>query len=286
MNNTQIKIKSFEHIKKYKYNINTPITSFTVKDYVYDKTLWIGEHFENTINLSDNCNIEIIYFEKGSIFDSSLDSLPLTLKYLKFVLETDFSQTIDNLPQGLKTLIMGQSFVNSVDNLPDSLENLTLIGSFNNPVDNLPSGLKTLVFGEFFNQSIGNLPKELKKLVLSNNFAKSLENLPPNLIYFQFENNNNWIGNLNNLPNSLEFLFLDINSFNYSKEPILNNLPKSIKYLEIITKQKLLFESNICEDNICEDNITENNQKKFLFSVSEIEKPNGRFFNKYNLVFI
>lgn len=131
-----------------------------------------------------------------------------------------------------------------------------------------------MVLGGFFNKSINNLPKGLKKLILSNNFAKSLENLPPNLVYLQFENNHNWIGNLNNLPDSIEFLFLDINSYNYSKEPVLNTLPKSIKYLEIVTKQNLLFESN------------HTNNKQFLLSVSEIEKLNGRYFNKYNLVFI
>jgi hypothetical protein len=275
-NKTNIQIKTFEPTKKYNYNNNLPITSDKIKNYIYNKVLWITASFENTINLSDNNQIEIIYFDKGCVFDSSLDSLPSTLKHLEFHTDTDFSQPIDNLPQGLKTLIMGLSFIQLVDNLPDSLENLTLIGSFNNPIDNLPSGLKTLVLGEFFNQSIENLPKGLKKLVLSNNFAKPIDNLPPNLIYLQFENNNNWIGNLNNLPDSIEFLFLDINSFNYSKEPVLKYLPKSIKYFEIITKQKLLFDNSICA----------NDTKKFLLSVSEIEKSNNRFLNKYNLLFM
>lgn len=272
----QIQIKSFEPFKKYKYNANTPITFITVKDYIYDKTLLIGEHFKDKIILPDNYDIETIYFDKKSVFDSSLDSMPPSLKHLEFNVDSEFSQPINNLPQGLKTLIMGFSFVETVDNLPDSLENLSLTGSFNNPVDNLPSGLKTLILGEFFNQSINNLPKDLKKLVLANNFAKSLDNLPPNLVYLQFENNHNWTGNLNKLPDSIEFLFLDINSYNYSKEPVLNSLPKSIKCLQIITKQNLIFEQNIDKDNT----------KKILFSVTEIEKSNFRYLNKYNLIFI
>lgn len=269
-----IQIKSFEPPKKYHYNLPCSIDSSNVKDYIYNKVLWFGQGFQDDINLSDDGEIEIIYFDRNSGFDSNLDSLPPSLKHLEFHSDSEFSQPIDNLPQGLKTLIMGHSFIESVDNLPDSLENLSLIGSFNNPIDNLPSGLKTLVLGEFFNQSINNLPKGLKKLILSNNFAKSLENLPPNLVYLQFKNNNNWVGNLNNLPDTLEFLFLDINSYNYSKEPVLNKLPKSIKYFEIITKQNLLFESN------------STNNKQFLLSISEIEKSNNRYLNKYNLVFI
>jgi hypothetical protein len=271
-----IQIKTFDVPKKYQYNLDDVITSYNVKNYVYNKTLWIGEYFSNTINLSDSDQIEIIYFDKRSSFDSSLDGLPKTLKHLEFHSDSDFSQPINNLPLGLKTLIMGYNFNEHIDNLPDSLENLILTGSFNSPVDNLPTGLKTLVLGEKFNQYIKNLPYRLKKLVLSNNFAKSLDNLPPNLIYLQFVNNNNWVGNLNNLPNSIEFLLLDINSFNYSKENVLNNLPNSIRYLEIITKQNLLFESNLTEDSV----------KKILFSKTEIENSNGKYLNKYSLIFI
>jgi hypothetical protein len=279
---TNIQIKTFEPPKKYHYDLDDAITSSSVKKYIWNKILWIKGDFSNTINLSNCTDIDIIYFDKQSSFDSSLDSLPQTLKHLEFHPDSDFSQPINNLPQGLKILIMGHSFVEHVDNLPDSLESLILTGSFNNPIDNLPSGLETLILGEFFNQSIENLPYGLKKLVLSNNFAKSINNLPPNLIYLQFENNNNWVGNLNNLPNSIQFLFLNINSFNYSKEPVLNSLPKSIKYLEIITLQNLLFESNLNNHN----NSNNSNNKKFLFSKEEIEKSNGRYLNKYNLIFI
>lgn len=271
---TNIQIKTYEPPKKYKYNLTNPITSDNVRDYIYNKVLWIGKNFENTINIGDNNQIEIIYFDGDCYFNSSLNSLPSTLKHLEFAQSCIFSEPINNLPQGLKTLILGYNFDEYVDNLPDSLEDLTLGESFNNPVDNLPSGLKSLSLGLLFNQSVANLPLGLKKLILSNCFDKTLINLPPNLIYLQFVNNNNWIGNLNNLPDSIQFLLLDLNLFDYFKEPVLNNLPKSIKYLEIITKQKLFFESNFNDD------------KKLLVLESIIEKEHGNFLNKYNLIFI
>lgn len=273
-NKEKIKIEiNVEPNSKLMYNVNKPICSDSIKEYIKNGVLWIGPNFESTINLNDNNDIKNIYFYEKNEFDSDLNSLPSSLIHLEFYPETYFSQPINNLPQGLKTLILGYSFENSVDNLPDSLKKLHFIGRFNNPIDNLPANLEILILCEFFNQNISSLPKGLKKLVLSNNFAKSLDNLPENLIYLKFDNNYDWIGNLNNLPNSIQFLFLDLNSYNFSKEPILKSLPKSIKYLEIITKQKLLFEDNYQEKN-------------FLLTKSRAINENRSFLNKYELFFL
>ena len=54
-------------------------------------------------------------------------SFPNSLQNLEFNYDSEFSQPIDNLPSGLKTLIMGSSFVERVDNLPDSLKKLTFL---------------------------------------------------------------------------------------------------------------------------------------------------------------
>jgi hypothetical protein len=270
-----IKIGSLEPLKKYQYNLDNPITSVNVIDYIYEKILWIGKNFDSNINLSDCEQIEKIYFDAKSEFDGSLDLLPPSLIHLEFHTDTYFSQSIDNLPQGLEILILGHSFVESVDNLPESLQYLHLTGSFNTKIDNLPAGLEILYLGEFFNQTIDNLPICLKKLTLSNNFNKSIDNLPSGLVYLEFESNRKWIGCLDNLPKTLQILKLEIDSYNYTNpQQTLNTLPPTIKYVEITTKQNITFDIDSC-------------LKNYLISKKEIERSGfSNWLNRYEIIFL
>jgi hypothetical protein len=111
--------KSF--IAQPKYN-GTCCNVFISEDEIH-----VMNRHKGTIT-SNYTDIDIIYFDKQSLFDSSLDSLSQTLKHLEFHTESDFSQPVNNLPQGLIILIMGNSFIEHVDNLQDSLKSLILTG--------------------------------------------------------------------------------------------------------------------------------------------------------------
>ena len=64
--------------------------------------------------------------------------------YVEF--DNYFNQPIDNLPVGLKSIILGNYFDQPVDNLPSGLQNLSFGWNFNQPIDNLPSGLQSIDF--------------------------------------------------------------------------------------------------------------------------------------------
>ena len=96
--------------------------------------------------------------------------------YVEF--DNYFNQPIDNLPVGLKSIILGNYFDQPVDNLPSGLQNLTIKSNLTHPIDNLPSGLQSLTFDNYFNQPIYNLPLGLENLYLSDNYDKPLNNLP------------------------------------------------------------------------------------------------------------
>ena len=70
------------------------------------------------------------------------------------------------------------NFNQSVDNLPSSITHLTFGFHFNQKVENLPSSITHLTFWYCFNQEVNNFPKELKKIKCSENYIylKDFEN--------------------------------------------------------------------------------------------------------------
>jgi len=88
-----------------------------------------------------------------------------------------FNQPIDNLPDGLETLILSNLFNQRIDHLPRNLKNLILGNSFNQRIDRLPEGLENIKLGKSFNRKITinsdmswTLPFTLKKILLYNTY--------------------------------------------------------------------------------------------------------------------
>ncbi len=52
-----------------------------------------------------------------------------------------FNQSIDNLPNTITYLSLGEKFNKSIDNLPNSITHLTLGYDFNQPINNLPNSI-------------------------------------------------------------------------------------------------------------------------------------------------
>ena len=98
----------------------------------------------------------------SEMFNSPLDELPAGLEYLKMSspCRIDFKQSIDNLPPGLKTLIL-ENFnlsTQSLNNLPHGLEYLNLFLGYPDDIIDVNKCKQTLE----------HLPNSIIKMVLSN----------------------------------------------------------------------------------------------------------------------
>ncbi len=127
-------------------------------------------------------HIETIIFES---FTDPIDFLPHGIKTLKIIPgfsdEKKFSHKLDNLPNTIEVLVIKKEYNLPIENLPNSLKHLEIEGGFNQPVNHLPSSLEFINLGSDFNQPINNLPQNLKTLITGKKFNQSINNLPPAL---------------------------------------------------------------------------------------------------------
>jgi hypothetical protein len=180
----------------------------------------------------------IIYIDFGNSFNNSLNDvkLPKNLKKIKF--GNNFMKTISyiELPKKLEILEFGNSYNISLFcvKLPETLKELILGDSFNSVIPELPNNLEILKFGNGYNISLFyvKLPESLKELVLGNSFNNAVPHfLPNNLEKLTVGNNYNYTINHFVIPENLKYL--QING-SVENAVLLNNLPESIKCLEII----------------------------------------------------
>lgn len=147
----------------------------------------------------------------GSNFVGEIDFIPLSLKRL-IIKSHCFNGSLHNLKNtNLKELTITSKIFNQQISgiLPNTLEILRIkeSNSFNQNMDFLPKNLKILDLFVLhnFNQELNNLPNIRELLLVSNSFKKPLENL----------------------PGSLEVLYLDLSGY----EVKFDNLPSSLKEL-------------------------------------------------------
>jgi hypothetical protein len=181
------------------------------------------------------------------LYKESLECIPNHIEYL-IINTASFTGPIGYLPNTLKYLkIKTGNFNKPIDNLPHNLEYLEIVSEdFNQEINFLPNNLKYLIIeSAVFNQTLDYLPQNLEVLHIdSNSFNLTFINLPTNLkrlhvtIYLHSTNENNDIIDFNNLPNSLEYLYIRTNT-PYSLEIIPTNL-KEICVSNI--NKKMLFE--------------------------------------------
>jgi hypothetical protein len=148
-----------------------------------------------------------------------------------------FNQSINNLPNSITHLTLGDYFNQPVENLPHSITHLTFGAYFNQPVNKLPSSITHLSFGEHFNQPLDNLPNTLTHLLLGYNFNKTIQHLPESVIELGFFSNYIF---RDNLPYFIEIvkIYFARDYVEYKKKYIIKkyyitNLPPTIKQIKV-----------------------------------------------------
>ena len=79
-----------------------------------------------------------------------------------------FNHPINNLPNSLTKLTIGNNFNFPINNLPKNITYLILNNEINYPIDNLPDGLEILKFGKKLEHMVENLPLSITDLTLDN----------------------------------------------------------------------------------------------------------------------
>lgn len=164
-------------------------------------------------DLSDS----IIYLDLGKRFNKSLKYIKLP-KYLKKIKFGDgFVQSLDyvKLPESLEKIEFGNNYQVSLFSVkfPDSLREIILNDSFNFSLPFfLPQNLEKIVLGKNFDYSLNTfvVPENLKYLRINGSITNKVlfDKLPKNFNTLEIINNLDF--DMNNLPDSLEELIIDI----------------------------------------------------------------------------
>lgn len=75
---------------------------------------------------------------------------------------------------------------NHGDIINKELLNLKFNNYFNNTINNLPNGIICIILGDYFNENVDLLPETIKYLQLGHYFNKSLNDLPSSLKILEF----------------------------------------------------------------------------------------------------
>jgi hypothetical protein len=193
-----------------------------------------------------------------------LNNLPLGLKNLLLI--SKFNNSVDNLPNSLETLILGNYFNLSLDNLPNSLKILGFGKNFNSSLNNLPNSIKILSIGSKLSNKIEVFPKELKQIIFHNDYNHELSNLNQNTelyltskcLNIQIPNSHKKVSITNDLEmlNNIQYIIPDdiddikiyIGGYNTNKIGEWNYLKKLPSNLKTITFINSIFIN--CEENI------------------------------------
>ena len=202
-------------------NYRGPFNDNDNNKYILSRSYY-GSIFNQSI---DNLPLSVTHLTLGYNFSQPINSLPSSLTHLTF--GGEFNHPIDNLPSSLTHLTLGYLFDQPIDNLPPTLTHLTLGNNFNQPVDLLPSGLTHLSLGGIFNRPIDNLPSALTHLILSFNFNQPINNLPSGLTHLTINGQFNQPINLSTLPKSLKYLTFG------SVDKYPNELPSTVTHLTL-----------------------------------------------------
>ena len=194
------------------------------------KSLFLCTAFNHPVNNLPN-NIEKLFIKR--LYKNYFKYGDYTLSY---VLSSDLSKQVKKI-LNLPTMIGVSVFNQPLDNLPINLKVLQIYWeyfNFKQSLDYLPAGLKMLGIGlEYPNGMLDNLPNGLKILKIKFNDLSqiTLINLPKTLINLKIDTfNTSWSCNFNDLPQSIKHLDLGTH-FNGS----LEHLPKKLHTLTLFT---------------------------------------------------
>lgn len=124
----------------------------------------------------------ITHLEIGKLYNDSLINLPKSVKHLVLqpneITYSIFNQSLDYLPIGLETLKirLNSSFNKPIDNLPCGLKELYFVSStYNLPINNLPESLESLTIGTFDYANTHTLPQNLNFMTIQ--YKITIDNL-------------------------------------------------------------------------------------------------------------
>ncbi len=217
---------------------------------IYDNVLEVNsdlsdEYNTKFIDIINNNKIQIIKFSKyfSSCFSTELDfSLCESVTKILFDKSNDdYDKNFLNLPPNLKVIRFSNNYNQKLPELPSTLEEIYFGSKFNHQINNLPSGLIKLFLGNEFSQELSNLPTGLKYLSIEigRSIILDFSYLPETLEYlntmtYGIDKDNVNYELFSNLPNGLKNLVVS-NSDYFN----LNNLPNSIEYLSLFNLTKI-----------------------------------------------
>jgi len=241
----------------------------------------------------------IFYISFGNSFNKSLKHVVLP-KYLKMLKLSDvYSQSLNyvSLPETLEIINLGKVFNNSLFSVkfPKNLKELILNDQFNAALPSvLPNTLEKLILGKEFDFSINNfvVPEKLKYIkingklgnkVLFKNLPKTIESIEVvEYLYFKYHLDFPLLETLI-IPSNYKEITInnkECKKLKYIKctaktdnDKFLNNLPDSVKKLEIV--------NSLCVDLI---NLPDSLEELFI-NIEPMNNINGVFFN-ININFI
>jgi hypothetical protein len=146
------------------YEFNQSVDSLP-KNLEYIK---LGSKFNKSVDLLP-INLKYIIF--GNTFNSPIDNLPFNLIGIK--LYHYFNCPIKNLPSSIRYLHYSLHFSIPIF-FPKNLEQLILPDNYNEIVDNLPDTITHLHLGNIFDKKITKLPNCLKYIIFSNNYNNDI----------------------------------------------------------------------------------------------------------------
>jgi len=148
----------------------------------------IVNHIINYLTFND---IRVLHYKYSNIYEKinfdKVDDFFINYKKLKFIMNRLNSVPIVNY--NVIHLNLGFNNIKKIENLSEGLKSLILHSNIIEKIENLPNSIRILNLGINSITKLENLPCNLKYLIINNNFIEILENLPKDIEYISFENN-------------------------------------------------------------------------------------------------
>ena len=142
------------------------------------KKIFIGYHFNKSINLDSNTNLTQLTF--GSNFNQIVN-LNSNTNLTQLTFGENFNQIVD-LPNTIINLQLNCNNKYLIDNLPNSIEEIIIGSNFELELNNLPNSIKKIIFkNNHYDKELNSLPNSIEYLALPSYYNKQIKNFPKKL---------------------------------------------------------------------------------------------------------
>lgn len=200
------------------------------EEYIPEQIITDDNNYNNYDNYLSYLNFNKTCLYDNCIINLSINNLPIGLKSL--ILLNKFNNSLDNLSNTLELLIVGNYFDLSFDYLPNSLKILGFGNKFNGSLNNLPSSIEILIIGSKLSNKIEIFPYNLKKIIFNDDYIHELTNLDPNIEITLLNKN------IIQIPNGHKKLVL--NSYNFFQK-INYKIPNDIEEITLYNVNDLNY---------------------------------------------